>query len=90
MRAQNKNGRFRKVRADRGHARKVTYEEWKISLIECIINEPLMKARNWSKLKLDEIRCVINDDCDYPQLYKDCEEPCDVWQGEIDAIRDSQ
>ena len=38
----------------------------------------------------DEIKCVLNDDCDYPQAYKDGETPEEIWEGEMNAIYDSQ
>ncbi len=65
----------------------MTYEEWKLKLIRLIVDEKRVKG---SVYKIDEIKCVLSDDCDYPQLYKDGETPEDVWQGEIDAIADSQ
>jgi hypothetical protein len=66
----------------------MTYEQWQLKLIRLIVAETRVKGNKaW---KLDEINCVLNDDCDYPQLFKDGETPEDVWQGEIDAIGDSQ
>jgi len=65
----------------------MTYEEWKLKLIRLIVEETMIKAQLY---KIDEIRCVLNDDCDYPTVYKNGETPEEVWQGEIDAIRDSQ
>jgi hypothetical protein len=66
----------------------MTYEEWKLELIRLIINET--KIIDTVTFLRDEINCVLNDDCDYPKLFKDGESPEDVWQGEIDAIADSQ
>ncbi len=65
----------------------MTYEQWKLKLIELIINEKRVRGIRY---KIDEINCVLVDDCDYPKLFKDGETPEDVWQGEIDAIGDSQ
>lgn len=65
----------------------MTYEEWKLKLISLIIEETRVRGTVY---KIDEIRCVLNDDCDYPKFYKEGETPEDIWQGEIDAIFDSQ
>jgi hypothetical protein len=65
----------------------MTYEEWQLKLIRLIVDEKRVKG---SRFKIEEIICVLNDDCDYPQAYQDGELPEEVWQGEIDAIRDSQ
>ena len=65
----------------------MTYEEWKLQLIRLIVDE---KRVNGLRYKIDEINCVLNNDCEYPQSYKDGETPEYVWQGEIDAIADSQ
>ncbi len=70
----------------------MTYAEWKLKLIQLIVNETRIKGTVFQVLawKWDEIECVLNDDCEYPQAYKDGETPEDIWQGEIDAIYDSQ
>jgi hypothetical protein len=70
----------------------MNYAEWKLELIKLIINEKRIKGTLTQKLawKFDEIEFVLNDDCDYPQDYKNGETPSDVWQGEIDAIADCQ
>jgi hypothetical protein len=65
----------------------VTYEQWKLELIRLIVDETRVRGVRY---KLDEINCVLNDDCDYPQAFKDNETPEEVWQGEIDAIFASQ
>lgn len=67
----------------------MTYEEWKLKLIQLIVDEKRVIDETGTFLR-DEISCVLNDDCDYPKLFKDGETPEDVWQGEIDAIGDSQ
>jgi hypothetical protein len=70
----------------------MTYEEWKLNLIKLIVNETRMKGTVFQVLawKFDEIKCVLNDDCNYLQSFKDGETPEEIWQGEIDAIYDSQ
>ena len=65
----------------------MSYAEWKLEIIKLIVSEKRVRGARW---KLDEINCVLVDDCNYEQLYKDGETPVDVWQGEIDAIADSQ
>ena len=67
---------------------KMTYEEWKLKLIKLIVDQDF--GEYGSLLKIQEINCVLVDDCDYPQAFKDGETPEEVWQGEIDAIGDSQ
>jgi hypothetical protein len=64
-----------------------TYELWKLALICLIINETRVSGNLW---KLAEINCVLEDDCDYPQSFKDGDTPEEIWQGELDAIADSQ
>ncbi len=65
----------------------MTYEEWKLKLIRLIVEEVRVRGTVY---KIDEIGCVLNDDCEYPESYKQGETPEYVWQGEIDAIADSQ
>ena len=65
----------------------MTYEQWKLELICLIVDETRVRGMRY---KLDEINCVLNDDCDYPKSYADGETPEYVWQGEIDAIAASQ
>ena len=65
----------------------MTYEEWKLKLIELIVNEKRVRG---SIYKLCEITCVLSDDCDYPQRFKDGDTPANVWQDEIGSIADSQ
>ncbi len=67
----------------------MTYEEWKLKLIRLIVDEKRVKEQT-GKWKLSEISCVLNDDCDYPQGFKEGDTPEDIWQGEMDSIRDSQ
>jgi len=65
----------------------MTYEEWKLKLISLIIDETRVRGIRY---KINEIKCVLNDDCDYPKSYKEGETPEGIWQGEIDAIAESQ
>jgi hypothetical protein len=66
----------------------MTYEDWKLKLIKLILDEDL--GDNSSFLKIQEISCVIQDDCEYPESYKNGETPEDVWQDELDAMNDSR
>jgi hypothetical protein len=66
----------------------MTYEEWKLKLINLIVEEDRVRGNN--KWKLDEIKCVLSDDCEYPQRFNIGDTPEEVWQDEIDAIADSQ
>jgi hypothetical protein len=66
---------------------KLTYPEWKLELIRLIVDETRVEGYEY---KIPEISCVLYDDCDYPLAYKNGETPEEVWQGEIDAIGDSQ
>jgi len=70
----------------------MTYPEWKLKLIKLIMDETRIKGTVFQVLawKWDEITCVLNDDCDYPQSYGDGESPENIWQGEMDAIYASQ
>lgn len=70
----------------------MTYAEWKLKLIQIIVDETRIKGTVFQVLawKWDEIKCVLNDDCNYPQSFKDGGTPEYIWQGEIDAIYDSQ
>jgi hypothetical protein len=65
----------------------LTYDQWKLKLIQLIVDETIDLG---SFLKLEEIKCVLSDDCDYPKLFIDGETPEDIWQAEIQAIGDSQ
>ena len=64
------------------------YEQWKLELIKLIVNQDV--GENGDTLKISEINCVLSDDCDYPEAYKSGETPDEVWQGELDAMADSQ
>ena len=70
--------------------KKMTYEEWKLKLIELIVNETRIKGtvRQVLTWKWDEINCVLQDD--YKQGFEDGATPEDIWEGEMDAIYDSQ
>ncbi len=72
---------------DKTHRNGLTYDQWKLKLIQLIVDETIDLG---SFLKLEEIKCVLSDDCDYPKAFLDGETPEDIWQGEIDAIGDSQ
>lgn len=65
----------------------MTYEEWKLKLISLIINETRVKGLAY---RIDEIACVLNDDCEYLESFKQGITPEEIWEGEIDAIADSQ
>jgi hypothetical protein len=64
----------------------MNYEQWKLKLIEIIVGEKRIDEFT----KIQEVQCVLNDDCDYPSLYKDGDTPEDVWQNEIEALADTQ
>ena len=65
----------------------MTYEEWKLELIHRSVNETRVRGRVW---KLDVINNVLAIDGDYTKDFKEGATPEDVWEGEIDAIGDSQ
>jgi hypothetical protein len=65
----------------------MTYPEWQLKLIQLIVDETRVKGNDY---KINEIKCVLSDDCEYPVAYFSDETPEEVWQGEIDAIGDSQ
>jgi len=64
----------------------LTYQHWKLKLIEIIIAETRINP----VIKIEEIKCVLSDDCDYPDSFHQGETPEDIWRGEIDAMKDSQ
>jgi hypothetical protein len=64
----------------------MTYEEWQLKLIHLIVDENRVKGNKaW---KLDEIHCVLTDD--FQDSFAAADTPEEAWQGEIDAIGDSQ
>jgi hypothetical protein len=65
---------------------KMTYSEWKLKLIELIVNDERLRLAG----KLNWIKCALDDDCDNPQSYKEGKIPEDIWQRIIGAICDSQ
>jgi hypothetical protein len=50
----------------------LTYDQWKLKLIQLIVDETIDLG---SFLKLEEIKCVLSDDCDYPKSFIDGETP---------------
>ena len=66
----------------------MTYEEWKLKLIQLIINETRIKGDDLDGWRCGEISCVLNDD--WTCEYNHDDSPEEVWQGEIDSIADSQ
>jgi hypothetical protein len=72
---------------DKTRVNGLTYDQWKLKLIGLIVDTNIKRG---NFLKLEEIKCVLSDDCDYPKLFADGETPEDIWEGELDAMRDSQ
>jgi len=63
----------------------MTYLKWKLELIKLIANSSVVPAG----LKIEEIKCVLRDDGQYRDSYKDKDTPSEAWGSELEAIADS-
>jgi hypothetical protein len=61
------------------------YNEWKLKLIGVIVGDNRVDV----ELKINEINCVLCDDCEYPRMFKEGDSPEEVWADEVDSIVDA-
>ena len=62
------------------------YAGWALSVIAIACNDNDVPCA----FKIDEIRCVINHDGHYPEVFERGDSPADAWQGAVDALAGSQ